>query len=82
VAALYWKRATTPGIVAGLVSGSAVTLFFFFNRPLAPWDLHEGILGLLVHVPVLLLVTFLTRDPHPDKTEAFLKTAREGGERG
>jgi len=79
VSALYWKRATTPGIIAGLVSGSAVTLFFFFNRALAPWDLHEGILGLLVHVPVLLLVTALTRDPEPAKAEAFLKTAREGG---
>ncbi|MGW8266777.1 MAG: sodium:solute symporter family transporter, partial [Longimicrobiales bacterium] len=79
VAALYWKRATTPGVIAGLLSGSAVTLFFFFNRALAPWDLHEGILGLLVHVPVLLLVTALTRDPEPERAEAFLKTAREEG---
>jgi len=79
VSALYWKRATTPGVVAGLVSGSAVTLFFFFNGNLRPWDLHEGILGLLVHVPVLVAVSLLTRDPHPERSRAFLDAARFGG---
>jgi SSS family solute:Na+ symporter len=79
ISALYWKRATTPGILAGLISGSAVTLFFFFNTHLRPWDLHEGILGLLVHVPVLILVTFLTRDPSPERAESFLRAARSGG---
>jgi SSS family solute:Na+ symporter len=80
VSALYWKRATTPGVVAGLVSGTVVTLFFFFNGHLRPWDLHEGILGLMVHVPVLVLVTFLTRDRHPERAQAFLDAARQGGE--
>jgi SSS family solute:Na+ symporter len=82
VAALYWKRATTPAVIAGLVAGSAVTLFFFFNGHLRPWDLHEGILGLMVHVPVLLGVTYFTRDPDPGTTEVFLATAREGGNDG
>jgi len=82
VAALYWKRATTPAIVAGLVAGSAVTLFFFFNPALRPLDLHEGILGLLVHVPVLVLVTFLTRVRNPDGADTFLRVARGGGEPG
>ncbi len=31
ISALYWKRATTPGIMSGLLAGSAVTLFFFFQ---------------------------------------------------
>ncbi len=78
VAALYWKRATTPGVFSGLVSGSLVTLFFFFNGHLRPWDLHEGILGLLVHIPVLLLVTFFTRDPEPERAAAFLRAAKDG----
>ena len=80
VAALYWKRATTPAVTAGLVAGSAVTLFFFFNGHLRPWDLHEGILGLLVHLPVLIGVTYLTRDPDPRSAEAFLAAARDGGD--
>lgn len=75
LAALYWRRATTKGVISGLLSGSAVTLFFFFQSQLRPFDLHEGILGLLVHVPVLVGVSLLTRDPDPDRTSAFLKAA-------
>ena len=76
ISALYWKRATTPGVLSGLLAGSAVTLFFFFHGDLRPLDLHEGILGLLVHIPVLVFVSFLTRDPDPENTEGFLRTAR------
>ncbi|MGD2122763.1 MAG: sodium:solute symporter family protein [Gemmatimonadota bacterium] len=75
ISALYWKRATTPGVVSGLLAGSAVSLFFFFRSDLRPLDLHEGILGLLVHIPVLVIVSLLTRDSAPADTEAFLKTA-------
>jgi SSS family solute:Na+ symporter len=76
ISALYWKRATTSGIISGLLAGSTVTLFFFFRRDLAPLDLHEGILGLLVHIPVLVGVSLLTRSPDSEGTEAFLAAAR------
>ena len=64
LAALYWRRATTAGVLAGLVAGGLATLWFFFNPALRPWDLHEGLLGLAVHVPVLLAVSLLTA-PQP-----------------
>jgi len=76
ISALYWKRATTEGVMSGLLAGSAVTLFFFFQGNLRPFDLHEGILGLLVHIPVLAVVSLRTQDPDPGKTEEFLKTAK------
>jgi SSS family solute:Na+ symporter len=79
ISALYWKRATTVGVISGLVAGSAVTLLFFFPFLLGnyrPFDLHEGILGLLVHIPVLIIVSLLTQDPDPGTTRAFLETAR------
>lgn len=75
LAALYWRRATTAGVVSGLLAGAAVTLFFFFQGHLRPFDLHEGILGLLVHLPVLLGVSLLTRDAEPDRAKAFLRAA-------
>ena len=65
VAALYWRRATTPGVLAGLVTGSLTALFFFLLPELKPFQMHEGILGLLVHVPVLVAVS-LSTDPQPD----------------
>jgi SSS family solute:Na+ symporter len=81
ISALYWKRATTQGVLSGLIAGSAATLFFFFQPDLRPLDLHEGILGLLVHIPVLVAVSLRTRDLQPEKTRAFLDQAsgRRGG---
>lgn len=65
VAALYWQRATTAGVIAGFVAGSATAAFFFLSgyldNDLRPYDLHEGMLGLMVHIPVLIGVSLLTR---------------------
>jgi len=80
LAALYWRRATTAGVMSGLLAGTAVTLFFFFQSHLRPMDLHEGILGLLVHVPVLVVVSLLTRDGNPERAAAFLRAAADPAE--
>ena len=72
LAALYWRRATTAGVLAGLVAGSLATLLFFFNPELRPWDLHEGILGLAVHLPVLVAVSLLTRAQPRSHVDAFV----------
>lgn len=69
LSAMYWRRATTRGVIAGLLAGSAVSVFFFLNPELKPFGMHEGILGLAVHIPVLLGVTLAGRaqdDEHVD----------------
>lgn len=75
VAALYWQRATTAGVIAGFVAGSCTAAFFFlsgyFGTDLRPYDLHEGMLGLLVHVPVLIVVSLLTQSQPEDHRKAF-----------
>lgn len=71
VAAMYWKRATTAGALAGLVAGSAVTLFLFLNPGLRPWEIHEGILGLAVHLPVLMVVSLMGTPQPEDHTQLF-----------
>jgi SSS family solute:Na+ symporter len=73
LAALYWRRATTAGALAGLVAGALATLLFFFNPALRPWDLHEGLLGLAVHVPVLVVVSLLGRPQPARHAEAFVQ---------
>ena len=77
VAALYWKRATTAGAIAGFAAGSLTAAFFFltgyFGMDLRPYDLHEGLLGLLVHVPVLLGVSLLTTSQAQQHREAFVE---------
>ncbi len=64
-AAIYWKRATTRGVLAGLVGGSATSIFFFLNPALRPWEIHEGILGLVVNVALLVVVSRLDPAPAP-----------------
>ncbi|MBI4540048.1 MAG: sodium:solute symporter family protein [Gemmatimonadetes bacterium] len=73
VAALYWPRATTAGVLAGLVAGSATAIFFFLNPGLQPLGLHEGILGLVVHVPVLVAGSLLTRPQNEAHAAAFVE---------
>ncbi|MBI4409332.1 MAG: sodium:solute symporter family protein [Gemmatimonadetes bacterium] len=64
-AALFWKRATTPGVLAGLAAGIGADLFFFWQRDLRPFDLHEGILGALANTLVLVVVSLFTA-PQPE----------------
>jgi SSS family solute:Na+ symporter len=75
-AALYWKRATTPGVLAGFVAGAATTLHFFVWSGQKPFGIHEGILGLLVHVPVLIIVSLMTQPQSHEQLEKFFR-ARE-----
>ena len=46
------------------MAGSCTAAFFFVSgymgTDLRPYDLHEGLLGLIVHVPVLIVVSLLT----------------------
>lgn len=71
VAGLYWRRATTIGVVAGLVAGAATAFFFWQNPELKPFEIHEGILGLLVHIPVLISVSLATPAQDPEHLDAF-----------
>lgn len=66
VAALYWRRATTPGALAGLLAGAATTGFFFLQPELRLWELHEGIFGLVANIAVLIIVSLAT-PPQPTR---------------
>jgi len=71
VAALYWRRATTPGAVAGLLAGTLVAFFFWRMPELKPFDMHEGVIGLLVHIPVLVGISLLTPAQDSEHVEGF-----------
>jgi SSS family solute:Na+ symporter len=51
-------------VLAGLIGGSLTSVFFFLNAELRPWDIHEGILGLVVNV-LLLAGVSLREEPRP-----------------
>lgn len=72
LAALYWRRATTAGVACGLISGSAVAVFFFLWPELKPFGMHEGILGLLVHIPALAATSLAGKPQDASHVERFV----------
>lgn len=72
VVALFWRRATTTGAFVGLVAGSATALLGFFYPTILPWGIHEGIFGLMVHIPVLVVVSLLTEAQGGEHVEKFV----------
>ncbi len=72
LSAMYWKRATTAGVAWGLVAGSAVSVFFFRFPELKPFGMHEGILGLVVHIPVLLAVSLFGKAQDPEHVDSYV----------
>ncbi len=73
LSAMYWRRATTAGVVAGLVAGSAVSVFFFLFPELKPFGMHEGILGLIVHIPVLVGVSLRGAPQDDEHVDGYLR---------
>lgn len=76
-AALYWRRATTPGVLAGLFAGIATTSFFLLRPELRPFDVHEGILGVLVNTGVLVIVSLLTAPQAAEHAAAYVEEKTE-----
>jgi SSS family solute:Na+ symporter len=75
VAALYSRRATAAGVLAGLLAGIAVTLTFALRKEWRPWPVHEGLYGLLANVALLALVSVRTRPADRSRDEEFLRIA-------
>jgi len=71
IAAMYWRRATTSGTIAGLVAGLVTAFFFYRNPELRPFEMHEGVLALMVHVPTLITVSLMTPQQDEDHLKGF-----------
>jgi SSS family solute:Na+ symporter len=71
-AALFWKRATTTGVFAGLFAGAVVAGVFIWRPDLKPYDFHEGVLGVAANIAVLVGVSLLSRPQSSDHVRAFM----------
>jgi SSS family solute:Na+ symporter len=72
--ALFWRRATTPGVFAGLFAGAVVAGFFIWRPDLKPFDFHEGILGVVANVIVLVTVSLMTKAQSPEHVDAYYRS--------
>lgn len=69
--ALYWRRATAPGVLTGLIVGALVNYYYqFVADPL--FEINPGILGLIANVVVMVGLSLATKPPAPEVVEAFV----------
>jgi len=59
VAAFYWRRASAPGVTAGLLTGIVVNVVLLRHPEWRPLPLHEGIFGLTANTAVLIGLSLL-----------------------
>jgi len=75
-ATLLLRRATGPGVLFGLLAGSAVTVLLVIWPDLRPWRLHAGLYGLVVNAAVLTVVSLaLPTSAEPRSDREFLQVA-------
>lgn len=76
VAVFFWKRATTAGAYAGLISGSLVTILFTFIITPTPLGIHAGIWGLLVNTVFLVGVSLATKPMAQEHVDKFVEGSK------
>jgi len=66
LATFLFRRATTAGVLSGLVTGCATVVLLNLRPELQAWDVHPGIWGLAVNLAALALVSRWTT-PLPEE---------------
>ncbi len=75
VALFWWKRATTAGAYAGLISGTLVTIYYsFFAAP--PLGIHAGIYGLIANSILLAGVSLMTKQMDEAHVNRFVEDSK------
>jgi SSS family solute:Na+ symporter len=75
VAVFFWKRATKPGALAGLIAGSLVTTYFTLLA--SPWlGIHAGIWGLIVNIILLVGVSLATKPMPEEHVKKFVEGSK------
>jgi Na+/proline symporter len=73
ILALYWRRTTREGVIAGLVTGTVVTIVWETNEYLSPL-LYELIPAFAAGLLATVIVSLLTRAPN--KVDGMFDTMR------
>jgi len=88
VLGIFWRRASSAGAVAGMLSGLAVTLYYLLGVKfygMEKWfgisDISAGVFGLAAGFLVTVLVSLFTRPPDAE-TRAMVERVRYPGNPG
>jgi SSS family solute:Na+ symporter len=73
IALFYWRRSTPAGVIAGLLTGCAVTLIWNLVPSLQWHEIHPGIWGVAAHVVTLVTVSLFTSPMEPAHVRMFVE---------
>ena len=76
ILSLYWRKLTSAGAIAGMVTG-AVVVGIWGNISGGIFDLYEIVPGFLLNLIVAAIVSRATWKPHPDIDAEFDQTIAE-----
>jgi SSS family solute:Na+ symporter len=73
--ALFWRRGSRMGAIAGLVVGVGVNFYFQLVADSRPFELHAGLLGLVANSIVFIVISLVTRvtPDHQAKADSFVE---------
>lgn len=72
--ALYWRRATAPAVITGLLVGTFVNYYYQLVASATPFDIHAGILGLIANIIVLVVISYLTKPEDKAAVDVYVGT--------
>ena len=70
--ALYWKRSSKAGAIAGLVAGVAVNTYYQVIVGSSPLDINPGLWGLVVNLVIFVVVSLLTKPSDEGIADEFI----------
>ncbi|WP_423410527.1 sodium:solute symporter [Heyndrickxia sp. MSNUG] len=73
--ALFWRRATTKGVISGLVVGTFVNYYFQLVATSTPFEIHAGILGLIFNIIIMVTVSFMTKPQTEEDVKRYVDVA-------
>lgn len=73
ICALFWKRTTLPGAIAGVAAGGAsVFVWKYLIKPMGGvWGIYELLPAFLVGIVVIIVVSLLTKAPCKEIVDEF-----------
>ncbi len=73
ICALFWKRTTLPGAVAGMISGGAMVFIwkFVIARLGGVFAIYELLPAFIVSIAVIVVVSLLTKAPSKEIADEF-----------
>ncbi|WP_174614585.1 sodium:solute symporter family protein [Virgibacillus ihumii] len=70
--ALYWKRATAPAVIIGMITGTLVNYYFQLVATSTPFDIHPGILGLIANLILFITISYVTKSQNKQAVSTYV----------